>query len=447
MIKRKIDVDVDFSKKCGKVKPMCALVGGPVFDYPFPINFTCEYKELGAPMVRVAPTSDGGRAYIEVSRIFPDFSLDENFELSYDFSHADRAVLAAVQCGAGVFLSIGEGDDVRQPVCRVLPKERYEKWARVAGKIISHYNEGFASGYKLGIKYVEIMPGADRSPIFSDVGDFCEFYRVTANYLKKRFPRVKIGAYSSGGFRSLNHVDTSREEQSYVSFLDDFLVYIGKKNTHAPLDFLSWSCLAETPEELLLHTNYARSYLNHLGHKRAESIISEFNIYGAGDKLPVTDKYYPSLLASSMITAMKSDVAMMFYRDTHPYSPANFLYTVDDRTDIRYYAAYHVMRAFGELSSGKSTVVATGEDYRHEIYSLATVNETCAHIMLVTRNYDGAIELNLRGSEYTSYSIEGILGGGERGAGFSNRAEGIAASSKIALRVGRHEVYLLTLTK
>lgn len=444
MIKRRIDID--FSRKMGKVKPMSSVVGGPFFDFSCDLDFTDEYKAMSVPFVRTAP-EPGRCASLDISVVFPDFSLDENLELSYDFTRADRTVLLSKATGADIFLCLTDGSDLREPIYKILPRENYEKWARVAAKIISHFNEGFALGHKLGIKYVEIMCGIDRSPIFEKNEDFFEFYRTVSNFLKKRFPRIKVGAYSSGGFRSLNHVDTREKEKGYVPFLEDFLSYISKKGTHAPLDFLSWECSCETPEELSLHTNYARSYLNHYGFKKTESIISEFNIFGAGERILVSDKRYPPLLASSLITAVKSDADMMFYKDMNPYAKGNFLYTVDDRTSKRHYSAYNVVRVFGEMAKGKSTLADTSEDYRHEIYSLASQNESNGYVMLVTRNFDGAIELNLASHSYTSYSIEGILGGGARGEGIARRSEIIPLSGKIALRTGADEVYFVTLYK
>jgi hypothetical protein len=103
------------------------------------------------------------------------------------------------------------------------------------------------------------------------------------------------------------------------------------------------------------------------------------------------------------------------------------------------------MHAFGELYGEKSTAVEISEDYRHEIYSIATVQGDKGHIIVAARDYDGVLEIVPTGHSYSTYSIEGMLGGGERGAGFRPQADGIELGSKIVLRTGKHEVYHITL--
>ena len=441
MLKRRIDVD--FTKKSGKIKPVNGVCTGPFFGENIP-DFANEYRELAIPAVRTANSCSGSFVAVDLSEIFPDADLDERFALSYDFSKADRVVLAASEVGSSVFLTLGESSKGYLGSRDRLPLDK-ERWARICACVIAHYNEGFAAGYKLGIKYVEIWPYPDVSEAISRE-DYFELYRITAGYLKKRFPRIKVGAYSSGGFRSQNHVDVTDKERKYVDFLEDFLSYIGNSATSAPLDFLSWRCYAETPEELLLHTNYARSFLNHYGFKRAESIISGFNTYASREKNVFCDKSYPAFLASCLITAEKSDASMMFYDSAHPYDLGNALYSLDDRITKRPYAAYYVMRAYGAIAKSKSARVDSSEDYRHEIYTLAAMSAERGFILVATREYDGVLELSFPNSGYRTYSVEGIIGGGERGAGFVNRAENIPTDGTVTLRVGRNEVYFLTLS-
>ena len=445
MLKRRIDVD--FTCKLGKIKPVNGMVGGPFFGDEIP-DGTELYRELAIPVARLANPTFGTEAYIDVHNVFPDPSLDERFDLSYNFGEADRFVLAARDAGASVFLRLGESPE-RGAVKRYtrMPQDP-EKWARICGKIISHYNEGFAGGFKLGIKYVEIFDSPDTQGSFAlEKQEYFRLYRTVAGYLKKRFPRIKVGAYASGGFRSQNHVGTSDEERAYVDYLDDFLSFIGNKETAAPLDFLSWCCYAETPEELSLHTNYARSFLNHHGFKKTESIISRFNSHASKDGCAFLDRRYPAFLASCLITATKSDADMMFYADGHPYSAANALYSLDDRVSYRRYASYSVMRAFGALAAGKSNRVESSEDYPHEIYSLATLGADHGFVLIATRKYDGVLEVLPVGGDFTTYSVEGIIGGGDRGAGFVNRVDGIPLGSGITLRVGKDEVYFITLSR
>jgi hypothetical protein len=145
-----------------------------------------------------------------------------------------------------------------------------------------------------------------------------------------------------------------------------------------------------------------------------------------------------------MIVAEKSSVDMMFYSHLSPDSKWNSIYSLDERRDKHLYSAYHVMTAFGALST-LGNVVDSTEDYRKEIYSLATLGEKNGVCVFSTADYSGVVEINLSGKSFTTYSIKGIIGGGERGRGFFTEERGLPLrSNSITLRVGKNEVYFLS---
>ena len=48
-------ISADFSARCGKIKPICALNGGPLLGGAMlPYDFSEEYKDMNIPLVRVA---------------------------------------------------------------------------------------------------------------------------------------------------------------------------------------------------------------------------------------------------------------------------------------------------------------------------------------------------------------------------------------------------------
>ena len=102
---------------------------------------------------------------------------------------------------------------------------------------------------------------------------------------------------------SLNHYATSAVQKGYVDFMEGFFHHITATDP-SPLDFFSWKCYAESPEEVSLHANYARTYLAQYGLRKTQSVISEFNrvstVTGA-----YLDRKYPSELARAMIIAQK----------------------------------------------------------------------------------------------------------------------------------------------
>ncbi len=433
-------INIDFSKSAGKIKPILALNSGPLATASLSVDLTEKLRAAGISFIRT--DSHPAERVVDMHTVFPDFNLDERFPESFNFAPTDTYLKAIKDMGAGILLRLGDSPEPYE-IKRLpsLPADP-EKWASVCERIIAHYNEGWGCGMKLGIKYVEITAGLDSVLLPEERVKFYELYRTVARRLRARFPRIKIGAYSSGGFHSLNHYDATDTERGYIDFLEGFFSYVTARENEAPLDFFTWSCRAETPEELSLHSNYARNYLNQYGLKKTQSIISDFSIAPAS--ATYRDRAYPSLLVSSLILAQKGDVAMLFM-DGNPDSDGCPFFSTEDRHSVHTYAAYNALSAFGRLAALGTTVLGT-EDYRHAIYSLAAFNGTEGAVIVTTDGYNGVIELSVEGAQFSTYSIKGIIGGGERGDGFSTSANDVPLTDgRVRLRAGKNEVYLITL--
>lgn len=447
MIKRYITVD--FSKRTGRLKCIAGANTGPAFGIDMEYSFIDEYKEMGVGAVRTHNVEHpyGAGRYVDVHCIFPDFSLDPRFEGSYNFAPTDRYFHLIKESGAEIFLRIGESSEPYETRLYNRTPADLDKWISVVEHIIAHYNRGWANGFKLGIKYCELPCDVDEDFGWSsEKEEYFELYRRTATRLKEVFPKLRVGAYSAGGFYSLNHFNGSERQKYYVSHLEAFLAYVSKKPTEAPLDFLTWKCCAESPEELSLHANYARSYLNQWGLKKTQSIVSEFSLKPMKEPHYLR-RAYPAELSSSLIIAQKSSIDMLFLSHMSPFDLSCPLYSLQDRTTKHKYAPYRVMAAIGKLCALGNTVDVS-EDYRRELYSLAAADENEGAILVVTRDFDGQIELNVRSGDFSCYSIKGMIGGGDRGVGFSTGESNIPLrSGSINLKAGKNEVYLVTLTK
>lgn len=439
-------IRADFSKKCGKIRPLNGICLGPLFDTAVPLDLTAEYRELGVPTVRnsVADMPSGCCSFVDVSRIFPDPALDERFPESYDFSALDKQLSAIRESGAAIFLTLGESRDRYSHTAKV-PHVCAKKWARIAEKIILHYNKGWGCGFKYSVKMVEIWPGADLPGAFRGGAEaYAEFYRTVATHLKSVFPSLKIGAYSSGGFASLNRYGVSEEERGYIDFLESFLSYVSAADTAAPLDFFSWRCRAESAEELALHSNYAKNYLAQYGLRKTASIVTELSLEPS-DGSPALSRSYPSMLAAALAVASGTDISMMLYSSLYPYSPDNAIITLDDCRTKHRYSAFGVLRAYGELLRHGNAAEVT-ENFRRELYMLAAVSDGGAALMIATADYAGMLSVELLGSEFKKYSIRGMLGGGPRGEGFSTEERDIPlGEGRFTMKVGRGEIYLISL--
>ena len=138
-------INVDFSKVCGRIKPMHGVNSGPrtkVFTY----NASKLFTDIGIPMCRLHDVEYpyGSGEFVDIHCIFKNFDADENDPASYDFGLTDKYIEAIRDVGADVMYRLGESIE-HAPVKRYIhPPKDYAKWARICEHIIRHYNEGWA---------------------------------------------------------------------------------------------------------------------------------------------------------------------------------------------------------------------------------------------------------------------------------------------------------------
>lgn len=382
----------------------------------------------------------GSNQFVDIHCIFPDLSKDPDDPESYNFAPTDAYLRAIKETGADIILRLGESTDP-------FPKKLYantpsdlEKWASVCEHIVMHYNEGFAGGFKMNIKQLEIFGGADDSRIFSGAPEeFFEIYRVVANRLKERFPRVKVGGYGCGGFYSFNRLNSTEEQKTYVPFLRAFLRYISAPETKAPLDFLTWYCYPTTPEELSLHARYARSTLEECGHKRARSYLAyNTHTYLTED---ITEKpSYAAELASVIISLSRTDVDLAVLNDS-PLA-ASHGRTFLSGMSAESCSVYHTLLMYGELYKLGYAAETVG-DSRSEIYTLAATSGERHALMIVTRQYSGNLEVKLSGTSAQGARIRRIAS-----RDGSYRVSSVSATlpikdNAVAFRADKDAIYFL----
>ena len=441
-------ISVDFGKRLGKIKPLHAINGGPHLGLEgLKSDFGAEFSEIGVPFVRTSGVGEyGNNQFVNIHCIFPDFNADENLEESYNFLPTDEYLSSIRDTGAEIFFRLGESPEPYPKKLYTLPKVSPEKWASVCEHIIMHYNEGWAGGFKMKIKYFEIWSGADTALGFSgSAEDYYRLYRTAALRLKERFPKIKIGAYGSLGFASLNRLDATEEMREAVPFMQKFFSYVKSDSKEVPLDFFTWCCYTSNPDELAMHIKYARSYLDLAGLKKTKSIVSEYNTSKKINIPPALRDDFPSELGASLILAQKSPLDMMMYSTSEPWDFSNGLFSLVDFTSHRKYAGYNVLLAFGKLYKLGRAVETTG-DYRKEVYALASAGNGEGAILLVTRSYEGRVEIILKNSEYSTATVVKTVPGGAHGEGTVYRAENVSLSGqRLAVAVKPNEIYLVTL--
>ena len=359
-----------------RIKPMHGI-GQPPF---FGIDFSRVSRWLtpaGIPFSRLHDVGGwfGGNLFADVPNIFRDFDADPQDPASYDFTFTDMLIKALVDGGVEPFFRLGVTIEnfARYKSYRIHPPKDYAKWTEICAGIVRHYNEGWAGGFRYGIRYWEIWnePENHVDPALNEMWtgtaeQYYELYDVSAKRLKALFPEIKVGGYASCGFYALRNPGDPRSDY-FLTFFDGFLDYIRAHGS--PLDFFSWHSYAGI-EETAEFARYARRKLDEAGLTDCETTCNEWN---PSHELRGTFRH-AALICGWMLRMQNEPVdSAMFYDARFGLSVYGGLFDpMKDET----YPAYDAFLAFGELYKrgrqlpyetgipGVYGVLAEGEDDR-----------------------------------------------------------------------------------
>ena len=363
-----VKIKVDFNKVKGKIKPMHGVGQPPFVGMEF--KMFCYLTEAGIPFSRLHDAGGwfGGSRYVDIPNLFPDFSADPDDPASYDFAFTDRLITALVKAGTEPFFRLGVTIEnyAQIKAYRIFPPSDPLKWAKICEGVIRHYTEGWADGFRYGIRYWEIWNEPDNSddPMQNQMwrgsmGQYFELYRVASRYLKDRFPHLKIGGYASCGFYAIAGIETdpnakaSARETYFVTFFEEFLKFA--KENNCPLDFFSWHSYASI-EHTAIFARYARKKLDEYGFKDTETTCNEWN-------------YMINLRGTARHMALCAAMMLSFQR--LPLDSAMFY---DARLGVSDYAslfnpltweplpAYEAFKSFNELYKRGAEVYLTAEN-------------------------------------------------------------------------------------
>lgn len=388
------EIRVDVSDILGPIKPMNAVNNGPSArlgpeqrrgDF---VNRVQAYREARFPMARTHDSrglSAPPGHMVDINAIFPDWDADENDPANYDFEQTDWHLLAIVEAGSEIMFRLGNSaynDKYSYPAAK--PPKSNIKWARVAERIIRHYNEGwgwtnpyikFENQYK--IRYWEIWNEPDlgcppdywRNPreywlTYRRYWDappekFYEFYATVAKYLKARFPHLKIGGPSVAGL---------------PEWTDRFLAHC--RANSVPLDFFSWHIYAKEIEPFLVKGKVMKDMLVKHGYAKTESILNEwnFNLGWKGDLMRAsqavrTDPSSPKMAAfyAGVMSAMQESgyADMLMYYDTRLPTTFNGVFNGITQRPLKGYFPFYAWSKLAEKGDFlRSTVSGRGHGVR-----------------------------------------------------------------------------------
>lgn len=255
-------VKVDFAEKIGRFKPVHGVNNGPYSLASATERMQRFHREAGFPFVRLhdVPLAYAAPYAVDISAIFPCVDADPDDPKNYTFAKTDAVISAIITNGAQVIYRLGQSIEHREKYHTNPPKD-FAAWARVCVNIVRHYNEGWAGGFRYGIKRWEIWNEPDIKPCWTGTRQqFFDLYVAAAKALKAHDATLMIGGPAVTG--------------PYANIVQPFLAYCREQK--APLDFFSWHCYAARPEDVIKAAIQAQKVLDEAGFTQAESYCTEW---------------------------------------------------------------------------------------------------------------------------------------------------------------------------
>ena len=329
-----------------RIKPLHGLCNGPLSAGGM-TNLTEEYREIGVPAVRLHDTDWPYPPCVDVYQIFRDFSKDENDPANYDFLLTDQYLAAIHASGAEIVYRLGTSIEHIQNRRFVYAPQDNAKWARVAEKIIRHYNEGWADGYHYNIRFWEIwnepedLGGARKNMWIGTQQQFYAFYAAVSRHLKNTFgDAILVGGYASSGFH-----EVLRGDRYLAIYFEEFLKYI--RQNDCPLEFFSYHYYGNQPEVQHTIASFVRKTLDEAGYPQALILLDEWNAsYRTPQEFADLRSMKGACFVGKMFCALQNTfVDLATYYDAQPHMKWCGLFN----RDVVKQKPYFVFKAFGRL--------------------------------------------------------------------------------------------------
>lgn len=404
-------LNFDLNQNFGKFKYLNATNGGPWHKRHASdmqrSNFKA-YKEARIPFSRNHDSAIhsvyGGPYSHDISCIFPNFDADENDPNSYDFACTDESILICLDAGTETFFRLGQTIEHQVKKHGTIPPKDFKKWAVICEHIIRHYNEGWADGFNLNIKYWEIWNepdlDSDNSTNKRTWGgtkeQFFDLYEITAKHLKNCFPNLKIGGPAIAGS---------------IPWAEDFLCEMQKRNV--PIDFFSWHIYCTSPELIFERSNIFRDLLDKYAYNQTENHLNEWNyirnftkdfVYSIEQIIGIKGAAYIMAVFSIM---QRSTIDMLMYYDTRP----SVFNGVFDYYTYRPLKGYYPFKWYGKLYDCEYEIRSTNKI--DDVYSLCGVDKNGKITAIITHYSDNDeaksknIEINFgKNSLYDIYLLD-----------------------------------------
>ncbi|MBQ8509197.1 MAG: hypothetical protein IJ493_04745 [Clostridia bacterium] len=411
-------ITADFTKITGRIKPMHGVGQPPVLGIDD--RFMHYLGEAGIPYSRLHDMGGpyGGFRFVDIPNIFRDFDADETLPESYDFTFTDWLITALMKQGTEPFFRLGVTIENawQLKAYRIYPPADFAKWARICEHIIRHYNEGWANGFRYGIKYWEIWNepegGCDGKGGAMWLGtreEYFRLYEITANHLKACFgDSIKVGGYASCGFYAVDDDPScegfpggtyTNDFQYFLYYFHEFLKYISSEEHKAPLDFYSWHTYSQ-PDEALKMEDYCRRTMAKYGFGDTEDILNEWN--PTHDAILRSTPMAAARVLAMMLGMQKKPVGMLnFYDARIGTSTYSGMFNPDT---WRPYLTYYAFMMFNDAYKLKDEIETASDD--DKIYVGGAAKDGKAVLLIANpENKSVKAELTLSGVDFAAAEV------------------------------------------
>ena len=403
-----VEVAVDAGCALGPVKPVNGVGQPPMLGGPTNFRMMHYLKEAGIPFSRLHDVGGafGGGRYVDIPNVFPDFDADENDPKSYDFAFTDRLMESLVANGVEPFYRLGVTIENHCTIrrYRIDPPKDYAKWARICEHVIRHYNEGWANGHRMNVRYWEIwnepenMPDPEENQMWhAPFSEYIRFYGVVAPYLKARFPQLKIGGYASCGFYAASGCGAEAAAKSTPRtehFIECFTNFLAAVRANGwPLDYFSYHTYVQ-PGPGAKQLAYGRRTLDEYGFKGTELICNEWLCNGRVGLRGTARQAAGIAAALTVFQNGPCDSAMIYDArcGVGNYSP------LFNPLTEKPHLAYHVFMAFNELRRlGTAIKVSTSGVDADAVFATAARGEDGRTALLAVNYSAKPVPLSLKG--------------------------------------------------
>jgi xylan 1,4-beta-xylosidase len=283
-------VTVDAQQIVGTIR---SLQGAHWDPGPAKAALSLNYVAMGVDMIRthdIGGINGTGAGDVDGpgrSRMFPNMNADPNLEASYNFGPTDNAIQNIKDIGAEVFFRVGRSNISGG---NTVPQD-FDKYAEIVKHIVMHYNQGWASGVKLGIRYFEIWNEPDFLPFWKGTGaQYHELYKKLATAIKAVDPNALVGAPANSTFN-----DKTGLRATFLKYLND---------NKLPLDFYSFHKYTNKSQDPMDFARMARSYrdeLDKFDFTYTQIVNSEWETSLQGDTLLGGEAGHAAFLADALI--------------------------------------------------------------------------------------------------------------------------------------------------